>query len=138
MQNCDVDAVDMWLTLLYDIKINVIYHIRGLHKGVHQNVDYNFFNLSVNINNHFLRKININKELWKSTINNSKYQKKILLINKQGSFCVLSKLKTIGIERISLNITSLSILFSSNRHHVQSTTYNAKNLVNKSTGILAF
>jgi hypothetical protein len=29
-------------------------------------------------------------------------------------------------------------LFSSNRHYVQSTTYNAKNLVNKSTGILAF
>ena len=36
---------------------------KGWYRGVHQNVDYNFSTLSFNINNHFLGKININKEL---------------------------------------------------------------------------
>ena len=47
-------------------------------------------------------------------------------------------MKTTDIGRISLNITALSLLFNSNRHHEQSTTYNVEKIVNKSTGLLAF
>ena len=93
-----------------------------LQRVVHQNVNNNFFYPICQHQNRIAK------------INNSKTSQ----INKQSSFCILSKLKTIDIGRISLNITSSSILLSSNRHHVQFTTFNAKNVVYKSTQILVF
>ena len=37
-------------------------------------------------------------------------------------------MKTTDIGRISMNITALSLLFNSNRHHEQSTTYNGQQI----------
>ena len=52
----------------------------GVHRGVQQNVDYNFFNHSVYIYNQFLGEIDIYKESFKSTIYNSNYKSSIISI----------------------------------------------------------
>ena len=51
----------------------------------------------------FSRKININREFWKSTINNLKNQNTISWINKQSSVSGLSKHKTIDFRRTCIN-----------------------------------
>ena len=44
--------------------------VGGVHREVHQIVDYNFFTLSVNINNPFFRENQHQQRIWK--INNKK------------------------------------------------------------------
>ena len=56
------------ITILVNSMI-LIYYDGGVHRGVHQNVDYNFFALLVNINNHFVRE--------------NQHQQRIVKINNQ-------------------------------------------------------